>query len=117
MTNCRWGAAARVASEPMWLLTNTVRHYPWGSRTVIPALLGEASPGEQPCAELWLGAHPDGPSVLDDGTPLDKAIAQRPAALLGESARQRFGDRLPFLMKVLAADRPLSLQAHPTSAQ
>ena len=101
----------------MWLLTNTVRHYPWGSRTVIPELLGEADPGGQPCAELWLGAHPGGPSVLDDGTPLDKAIAARPDVLLGAPVRERFGDRLPFLMKVLAADRPLSLQAHPTSAQ
>jgi mannose-6-phosphate isomerase len=101
----------------MWLLTNTVRHYPWGSRTVIPELLGEASPADRPYAELWLGAHPDAPSVLYDGTPLDKAIQEHPAALLGAPARERFGDRLPFLMKVLAADRPLSLQAHPTSAQ
>ncbi|TFV76138.1 mannose-6-phosphate isomerase, class I [Blastococcus sp. CT_GayMR19] len=100
----------------MWLLTNTVRHYPWGSRTVIPELLGAPNPAERPYAELWLGAHPDAPSVLDDGTPLDKAIAQRPV-LLGAPARERFGDRLPFLMKVLAADHPLSLQAHPTSPQ
>lgn len=101
----------------MWLLTNTVRHYPWGSRTVIPDLLGEPAPADLPYAELWLGAHPDAPSVLDDGTSLDKAIEEHPAELLGAPARERFGDRLPFLMKVLAADRPLSLQAHPTSAQ
>lgn len=101
----------------MWQLDNTVRHYPWGSRTVIPDLLGRPTPAEQPHAELWLGAHPDAPSVLSDGTPLDKAIAARPEELLGRAVQERFGDRLPFLMKVLAADQPLSLQAHPTTEQ
>src|SRR5437763_395475 len=101
----------------MWQLTNTVRHYPWGSRTVIPELLGEPCPADQPCAELWLGAHSDDPSVLSNGTPLDKAIAEEPEALLGPAVVDRFGPRLPFLMKVLAADTPLSLQAHPTSEQ
>ncbi|SCX51898.1 mannose-6-phosphate isomerase, type 1 [Klenkia marina] len=101
----------------MWQLTNTIRHYPWGSRTVIPELLGEPSPAPEPCAELWMGAHPDAPSVLADGRGLDAAIAAEPDRLLGPLVRQRFGDRLPFLMKVLAADAPLSLQAHPTTAQ
>jgi len=101
----------------MWQMTNAVRHYPWGSRTVIPELLGESSPADQPYAELWMGAHPGQPSVLSDGRPLDEAVAGDPESLLGVAARHRFGDRLPFLMKVLAADAPLSLQAHPTTAQ
>jgi mannose-6-phosphate isomerase len=101
----------------MWQLTNTVRHYPWGSHTVIPELLGEPSPAEQPCAELWMGAHPGDPSVLSTGTPLDKAIAEEPEALLGPAVLERFGPRLPFLLKVLAAETPLSLQAHPTPEQ
>jgi mannose-6-phosphate isomerase len=101
----------------MWQLQNTVRHYPWGSRTVIPELLGEASPAERPYAELWMGAHPDAPSVLSTGTPLDKAIEERPHELLGAEVQERFGTRLPFLMKVLAAEQPLSLQAHPTTEQ
>jgi mannose-6-phosphate isomerase len=101
----------------MWQLTNTVRHYPWGSPTVIPDLLGLPSPADQPWAELWMGAHPDAPSVLADGRGLDAAVAEEPDRLLGPLVRQRFGDRLPFLMKVLAADSPLSLQAHPTTAQ
>jgi mannose-6-phosphate isomerase len=96
---------------------NTVRHYPWGSRTVIPELLGEPSPADRPYAELWMGAHPDAPSVLSSGTPLDKAIEEQPDALLGAAVHERFGTRLPFLMKVLAADHPLSLQAHPTIEQ
>jgi mannose-6-phosphate isomerase len=101
----------------MWQLQTSVRHYPWGSRTVIPELLGEPSPAERPYAELWVGAHPDEPSLLSDGTPLDKAIERRPEELLGSDVRARFGDRLPFLLKVLAADKPLSLQAHPTIEQ
>jgi mannose-6-phosphate isomerase len=101
----------------MWQLSNGVRFYPWGSRTVIPDLLGEAVPVDRPYAELWVGAHPDEPSVLSDGRPLDKAIEQHPDALLGTAVRERFGARLPFLMKVLAAEQPLSLQAHPTTEQ
>ena len=101
----------------MWQMTNTVRHYPWGSHTVIPELLGQPSPADQPHAELWMGAHPGEPSVLSDGRPLDQVISTDPDSMLGAAVRHRFGDRLPFLMKVLAADRPLSLQAHPTTAQ
>jgi mannose-6-phosphate isomerase len=101
----------------MWQLSNGVRHYPWGSRTVIPDLLGQPVPADRPYAELWIGAHPDEPSVLSDGTPLDKAIVLDPEGMLGGPVRERFGDRLPFLMKVLAAEQPLSLQAHPTAEQ
>jgi mannose-6-phosphate isomerase len=101
----------------MWQLTSTVRHYPWGSRTVIPELLGLPTPADAPYAELWMGAHPDAPSRLPDGRGLDAAIAAAPDELLGPAVHRRFGTRLPFLMKVLAADRPLSLQAHPTTAQ
>src|SRR3712207_1220383 len=106
-----------VASTAMWPLTSAVRFYPWGSRTVIPELLGRPSPAPQPHAELWMGAHPDEPSLLADGRSLDQAIAEEPERLLGAPVVTRFGPRLPFLMKVLAADRPLSLQAHPTMGQ
>jgi mannose-6-phosphate isomerase len=101
----------------MWQMTNAVRHYPWGSRTVIPDLLGEPTPSDRPHAELWMGAHPDQPSVLADGRRLDAAITADPQLLLGPPVVERFGPRLPFLLKVLAADRPLSLQAHPTMEQ
>ena len=101
----------------MWQLQNAVRHYPWGSHTVIPELLGSPSPADRPHAELWMGAHPDEPSVRSDGVPLDKAIASEPELLLGPEVLERFGVRLPFLMKVLAAEKPVSLQAHPTAEQ
>jgi mannose-6-phosphate isomerase len=106
-----------VTSTSMWHLTSNVRHYPWGSRTVIPELLGRPAPAELPHAELWMGAHPDLPSLLADGRPLDEAIVEDPVRLLGPRVVERFGSRLPFLMKVLAAETPLSLQAHPTIEQ
>ncbi|WP_225845548.1 mannose-6-phosphate isomerase, class I [Streptomyces sp. HPF1205] len=100
-------------------LTNTVRPYAWGSTTAIPDLLGTRPTGE-PQAELWMGAHPGAPSRVDRGSglvPLDAVIEADPVAELGEATVKRFGPRLPFLFKVLAAATPLSLQVHPDLAQ
>ena len=100
-------------------LDNTVRDYAWGSATAIPELLGRPAPGG-PQAELWMGAHPGAPSVVDRGNgpvPLDRVIAADPAAELGAAAVEQFGPTLPFLLKVLAAAVPLSIQAHPTRAE
>ena len=105
-------------------LRNPVQHYDWGSTTAIPQLLGVAPDG-RPQAELWLGAHPSAPSLADVGgsspsvrwRPLDRLVADEPRGLLGEEVVARFGPRLPFLLKVLAAARPLSLQTHPTLEQ
>lgn len=99
----------------MYHLQNPVRHYAWGSGLHIPRLLGE-EPAGLPWAELWLGAHPADPSRLDDGRRLDEAIAADPEAMLGEQVASAFG-RLPFLIKLLAAGEPLSLQVHPSSEQ
>lgn len=93
---------------------NPVRGYAWGSPTAIPEALGVAPTGA-PQAELWLGAHPGDPSRLAGDGRLDDYLAANPARL-GESA-VRFGGQLPFLMKLLAAASPLSLQVHPTMAQ
>src|SRR5689334_20620812 len=100
-------------------LTNTVRPYAWGSTTAIPDLLGTPPTGE-PQAELWMGAHPGAPSRVDRGAgpvALDAVIEADPAAELGEATVKRFGPRLPFLLKVLAAATPLSVQVHPDLAQ
>nr|WP_206426231.1 mannose-6-phosphate isomerase, class I [Nakamurella antarctica] len=101
-------------------MRNRIRPYAWGSRTAIAELLGEPVPSAHPYAELWLGAHPGDPSQIDiDGAPtrLDTAIARDPELHLGAEAAHRFHDRLPFLLKVLAAEQPLSLQAHPSIIQ
>jgi mannose-6-phosphate isomerase len=100
----------------MHRLSNTVRPYPWGSTSAIPALLGIPDDG-RPKAELWLGAHPDSPSLLPDGTALDEAIASDPTNLVGPEVQAQFGPRLPYLLKVLSAAAPLSLQVHPNSEQ
>ncbi len=97
-------------------LIGALQHYAWGSRTAIPALLGTESDG-RPVAELWLGAHPSAPSRLADGRRLDQVVADEPTRALGDAVLTRFGARLPFLLKVLAADAPLSIQAHPSREQ
>ncbi|MFG3154437.1 mannose-6-phosphate isomerase, class I [Streptomyces sp. NPDC048219] len=96
-------------------LDNTVRPYAWGSTTAIPALLGTEPTGE-PQAEMWMGAHPGAPSRTDRGTLAD-VVAADPAKELGRASVARFGPRLPFLLKLLAAGAPLSLQVHPDLAQ
>lgn len=96
-------------------LVNTVRPYAWGSTTAIPELLGTAPTGE-PQAEMWMGAHPGAPSRTDRGS-LNALIDADPVGELGERSVDKFGPRLPFLLKVLAAGAPLSLQAHPDLAQ
>lgn len=96
-------------------LRNTPRHAAWGSTTAIAELLGH-EPSGGPEAELWFGTHPVSPARF-----VDPAAADGHESLIEwTEARQRKAQQpgeLPFLLKVLAADKPLSLQAHPTAAQ
>lgn len=101
----------------MQLLQGAIRTYAWGSRTAIPEFTGRPVPAAHPEAELWFGAHPGDPAMLDSGVSLLTAIAADPEGQLGPAVRDAFGDVLPFLVKVLAADEPLSLQAHPSAQQ
>lgn len=80
-------------------LAGVVQHYDWGDRHFLPEFLGRPPDG-RPWAELWLGTHPKGPSRLADGRPLEEATGP-----------------LPYLLKVLAAAEPLSLQTHPNAEQ
>lgn len=104
----------------MYEIENVLRPYAWGSTTAIAGLLGRPASGG-PEAELWVGAHPDSPSVATaaDGGPLalDALISADPDHHLGSASVVEFGPRLPFLLKVLAAESPLSLQVHPTLEQ
>lgn len=67
-----------------------------------------------------MGAHPIAPSVVErDGTrmSLEDVVTRAPDRELGAAVVRELGPRLPFLLKVLAAAEPLSLQAHPTLDQ
>jgi mannose-6-phosphate isomerase len=102
------------------LLRGALRTYAWGSRTDIAEFTGRPVPAAHPEAELWFGAHPGDPAWLEtaDGeVSLLQALIADPEGQLGSASRARFGDVLPFLVKVLAADEPLSLQAHPSAEQ
>lgn len=79
-------------------IIGTIQHYPWGDPTALPALLGRRPDGT-PWAEWWLGTHPGAPASLADGTSLHEVAGE-----------------LPYLVKVLAAAEPLSLQTHPDHA-
>jgi mannose-6-phosphate isomerase len=93
------------------------RDYDWGSRSAIEDMLGIPRDGN-PIAELWFGAHPDDPARVPSlKTTLDALIADDPVAALGRATAERFDGKLPFLLKVLAAERPLSIQVHPSLAQ
>ena len=96
-------------------LRNQVKHYEWGSPDFIPRLLGTPG-GGTPAAELWMGCHPSAPSMTDDNTGLGQLIAENPRRFLGEDTAKKYGE-LPFLFKLLAAQKPLSIQAHPNEAQ
>lgn len=102
------------------LLKNTIQEYAWGSYTAIPDLLGYDSPAGSPQAELWMGAHPKAPSLVKcDGRwiSLLELIEQNPEDILGKKVAEKFNSRLPYLFKVLAAAKPLSIQAHPSRSQ
>ena len=104
----------------MDLLHNTVQPYAWGSPSAIPQLLGVDNPEGTPQAELWMGAHPTAPSKLIRAgreVALNHVIAAAPELELGEATAERFNGRLPFLLKVLAARKALSIQLHPDRAQ
>jgi len=103
---------------PVIPLENPVQNYSWGSRTAIAEFLGRPSPSGLPEAELWIGAHPKAPSrvVGMSEAALDAAIDRDPKAMLGPAVAEAYGE-LPFLLKVLAAAEPLSIQCHPNREQ
>lgn len=102
--------------QSICILENVIQEYAWGSPTALPELLGEANPENRRLAELWMGAHPKAPShVVHRGqrVSLLELIEDNPTQILGERVARDYGGRLPFLFKVLAAETPLSIQAHP----
>ncbi|MCL2090429.1 MAG: mannose-6-phosphate isomerase, class I [Micrococcales bacterium] len=94
----------------MHIIRPAIWDYDWGSGTAIQEIVGRDDPR---IAEAWFGAHPLAPSTGLDGRPLDQVVAADPHGTLGEGTLRRFGAVLPYLLKLIAADRALSLQVHP----
>ena len=120
LTDFTWEIGIGRIMDRIRLLKNTVQEYAWGSYTAIPELLGHDAPASTPQAELWMGAHPKAPSMVKcDGVwrSLLELISKNPQDFLGEKVAEKFDNRLPYLFKVLAAAKPLSIQAHPSLIQ
>ena len=100
-------------------MQNPIQGYDWGSHDALTTLFGIPNPAGKPQAELWMGAHPNGCSevtLAGDVQKLSTLIERAPAAVLGDATVARFGS-LPFLFKVLCAEKALSIQVHPSKAQ
>lgn len=114
----------------MFSLRGVVKDYGWGDTDAVPRLLRRAPTGG-PVAELWFGDHPAGPARLADvarrehtahpghtghAGPADLAqlVASDPEGVLGLDVLHRFGPHLPYLLKLIAPAKPLSLQVHPS---
>ncbi|MDZ7320064.1 mannose-6-phosphate isomerase, class I [Kosakonia sacchari] len=106
-------------SHCFYPLVHVVKNYPWGSRSALNARFHIPNPDDQPQAELWMGVHPAGISqvICEEGScSLAELIAGDKTAMLGSRVAGQFGD-LPYLLKILAAERALSIQVHPQKAQ
>lgn len=111
-----------IPAQP-FLLHNTIQRYEWGTRNTdafLPPFTGVGAEPDVPYAELWIGAHPKASSflILDgEAVALTTFVNDNPIEVLGSAAAEKFSSHLPFLLKVLSAAQPLSIQAHPTKAQ
>lgn len=96
----------------IYKLEAVIQNYAWGSKTLLPSILGRIE-SEEPQAELWLGAHPKAPAIVqtEEGSiQLNKFISSDSDRVLGKFSNYK---QLPFLMKILTAATPLSIQSHP----
>lgn len=103
----------------VYRLHGEVQNYAWGGYEFIPALMRIDNTVRRPYAEWWMGDHPGAPSVVWVGgqwEQLGALISRSPDYWLGPDALSAFGERLPFLFKILDVRSMLSIQAHPTKA-
>ena len=118
------GSTGKDPSRRIFKLKNAIKNYDWGSAEWIPSLLGQKNISRVPWAEMWMGVNPLGPSRLvsffpensteEEGMLLSELIDMEKETVLGKDLAERYG-KLPFLFKVEAAAKPLSIQAHPDS--
>ncbi|RRD46731.1 mannose-6-phosphate isomerase, class I [Tessaracoccus sp. OH4464_COT-324] len=101
----------------MRVINGTVQHFAWGDRSELPRVLGR-TPDGRPWAEYWLGAHHAGPATFADSPEetLADYLQHHPEEIGAESVAAH-GEKLPFMMKLLSAASPLSIQVHPSREQ
>ena len=100
-------------------LKNRIQNYAWGSKTAIQDLFGIENPNQEPQAEIWMGAHPNGCSKIQfEGKDvlLSEFINNDRTQVLSSDTDSKFGE-LPYLFKVLAAGNALSVQVHPSKQE
>ncbi len=100
-------------------LDNPIQNYAWGSKTAIQDLFGIENPNQEPQAEIWMGAHPNGCSKIELGGKevlLSEFINNDRARVLSSDTDRKFGE-LPYLFKVLAVGNALSIQVHPSKQE
>ncbi len=110
----------RRVAPVLMQLKGSIQHYEWGGYEFIPGLLDVRNEERKPFAELWIGAHPKSPAIVEVSgktLSLEDAIRRAPEKILGPAVSSRFGGRLPYLLKVLDARKMLSIQAHPNKRQ
>jgi mannose-6-phosphate isomerase len=113
-------AQAMIARPRLLRLKGAVQHYAWGGYQFIPELARIDNTRREPCAELWIGAHPVASATTElDGVevPLSTLLELAPEAIVGPILAKRFGAALPYLLKVLDVRAMLSIQAHPDRQQ
>ena len=115
-SNCEHGRPYRLDCQ--------VQHYEWGARgdrAYISHLIGKTAEEDLAYAELWMGAHPNAQSMVisldDDKLDLASWISQDPESSLGQETNLNHSGQLPYLFKVLSAEKALSIQAHPNRDQ
>ncbi|WP_367990045.1 mannose-6-phosphate isomerase, class I [Vibrio sp. NTOU-M3] len=109
----------RTTHPVFYPMTNVIQNYAWGSTSSLTQLFDVPNSDNQPQAEIWMGAHPNGCSTIEsDGelTLLSSLIASDKTCFLNPEIAEKFGE-LPYLFKVLAADKALSIQVHPNKQQ
>ena len=97
----------------MHKLQGVIKNYEWGSKSFIHQILGVSS--SEPIAEYWLGAHASASSTCE-GKMLVSLVQDDPDFWLGKAKNLNMG-KFPFLLKILSAESPLSIQVHPSKEQ
>ncbi|CAG9862507.1 unnamed protein product [Phyllotreta striolata] len=100
----------------------SVQNYDWGKIGLESkvALLSRGNDSKfeicdkTPYAELWMGTHVNGPSIIKETGQHLSAYLEENVEALGRKTAETFHDQLPFLLKVLSINKALSIQIHPS---